>query len=143
MNSRRITKDPYETFTVGFDNLFKQAFNTADTKYPPYNILKIGENSYLVELALAGFTDADVELTLEGNSLNVSGKIEQTEMDYDYIHKGIANRAFNRSFTLAEGVEVTSADMKDGILSIKLESISKKEKSKKIPIGTNREFLKE
>lgn len=132
--------------TVGFDRLL-DAFNNleksvADTKaasYPPYNILKLGEHDYAVEIAVAGFNKEEIDITVENNKLTVSGKVDQAR-NAEYLHRGIATRDFTREFTLAETVVVRSADMQNGLLVINLENVvPEAAKPKRIEIGAKTE----
>lgn len=113
--------------TVGFDrysDLLNAALRGDDTgaAYPPYNIEKLGEDQYRITMAVAGFTQPDITITAHGNQLVVAGKQEtvQEEADVTYLHRGIANRAFQRSFSLADHVKVTGANLADGLLKIEL-----------------------
>lgn len=131
----------YDTFSIGFDRIFDR-FKDLQTQaskvitYPPYNIKKTGDNTYIVEMAVAGFSKQDVEIVLEENTLKITGKINQTDPndEKNYIFKGIANRGFTRSFTLADTVEINNAEMVNGMLRIFLENIVQHKKTKKIDI---------
>lgn len=132
--------------TVGFDRLL-DAFNdleksVTETKaatYPPYNILKLGEHHYAIEVAVAGFGKDEIDITVENNKLTVVGQVKRAQ-EMEYLHRGIATRDFTREFTLAETVVVRSADMQDGLLVINLENIvPEASKPKKIEIGTRAE----
>lgn len=131
-----LRNDP---FFVGFDRVFDR-MNAASKltnaqKYPPYNIIKTDENDYLIELAVAGFGHDDIDIELHDGVLTVSGKVEATAED-NYVYKGIANRSFERRFTLADTVEVEGVDLHQGILAIKLKNVIPEEKKpRKIPIG--------
>ena len=129
--------------TVGFDRLL-DAFNdlensvtqTKTASYPPYNILKLGEHDYAIEIAVAGFNKNEIDITVENNKLTVSGKVDQAEQA-QYLHRGIATRDFTREFTLAETVVVRSADMQNGLLVINLENVvPEASKPKRIEIGS-------
>jgi molecular chaperone IbpA len=121
--------------TVGFDNIFDHFermfeddfFSVPTVNYPPYNIVKTGENTYDVELALAGFSKDDIEVQYEDNMLNVrskkSDKAENTDADGNVIHRGISKRYFSKSFTIADDVEVKGAELKDGLLKVSMERI--------------------
>ena len=132
----RLTKD-----TVGFDDLFKRLSSFTENlpkipSYPPYNIRKIAENTYVIEVAVAGFGKQDIELTLEDGVLTVKGQVS-AEDPHDYLFKGIANRAFTRSFTLADTVKVQNAELLNGMLKVWLERfIPEDKKSQKIEIKT-------
>jgi molecular chaperone IbpA len=102
--------------------------------YPPYNIKKVDENKYVIEMAVAGFGKQDLELELQDGTLTIKGNVSSE--DADYIYKGIAERAFTRQFTLADTVEVKNADLINGMLKIWLERfIPEEKKPKKISIG--------
>jgi molecular chaperone IbpA len=109
------------------------------SNYPPYNIRKAGKDKYAIELAVAGFNKNDVEIEFEDNLLTVkTKKIDKTvEKDgNEIIHKGISQRSFSRSFTIADDVKVNAAELKDGLLTINCEKIVPEQKKKKlIPIN--------
>lgn len=119
--------DFYKT-TVGFDRLFDEVErrfqNSVQTGYPPYNIVKVTDNEYVIELAVAGFTEEDITVEIENSMLTIEANVVDVEQpDTTYIHKGIAARSFKRQFQVADTVEVVDAEMKNGMLSIKLENI--------------------
>ena len=133
-----------DPFLVGFDRIFDRmhSLNTLQTKqtnYPPYNIIKTGDNRYEVEIAVAGFLESEISITVEDGVMSVEGVKKPNEDAKDgYIHKGIAERDFTRKFTLADTVEVRGADMNNGILSIVLENvIPEHKKPRKIAIGNS------
>jgi molecular chaperone IbpA len=134
--------------TIGFDRLIDsfEQMNAIDNtgksqSYPPYNILKISERHYAIELAIAGFKSEEIDITAEGNKLTVVGKT-QNRADGEYLHKGIANRDFSHQFTLAETVVVRSAEFENGLLVIKLENVIPEEKlPRKIMIGGDSKYL--
>ena len=120
--------------TVGFDNVFDHFERMMDDhnfnemvryNYPPYNIVKTGNYTYNIELALAGFSKKDIEINMEDGILNIKSAVEATkDKDEDgVIHKGIAKRYFSKSFTIADDVEVKGAELKDGLLKVSLERI--------------------
>ena len=131
VNSDLINSQLYK-MSVGFDRLFDDFFqnpvNISASSYPPYNVAKVtpqeGETYYEITLAVAGFTDDAIDITVENNHLKVSGHsgvlAEEAGTKTEYIHKGIAERNFTRTLRLAEHVEVDSAILQDGILRIKL-----------------------
>ena len=130
---------PFNRATVGFDRVFdildRQFANSVSTSYPPYNIIKEGENSYKIEIAVAGFREDEIDITVKDYSLIVIGEQKRTEEEVTYLHKGISARNFTRSFTLDDHVEVKSATVQNGLLVIDLERIVPEEdKPKKIPI---------
>lgn len=141
MTTRRFTtadllSDP---FFIGFDNIATKLhqFEKAKTgNYPPYNIIKIAENRYEVEIAVAGFLRSEITITVEDGVLKVEGVKKEQDDATDFIHKGIAERNFSRTFTLADTVEVTGADLTNGILSVTLMNvIPEHKKPRTIAIG--------
>jgi len=138
-------------FTVGFEQLVNRLEEInksakSHVTWPPYNIYKADENKYVIEMAVAGFGKTDLELQLQDGVLSVKGTTK--ESNDSYFHKGIANRGFNRNFTLADTVEVKNADLLNGMLKIWLENIiPEHKKPKSIPINepttTEKSFLTE
>ena len=121
-------------FSIGFDDMFDQFESmlgnggmTMQSNYPPYNIRKTGKDNYSIEVALAGFNKKDVEVEFEDNILTVRtkqlNKSEDQNVDSEIIHKGISQRQFSRSFTIADDVKVNEAELKDGLLTIACERI--------------------
>ena len=122
----------YQTSYVGFDRLFDEFFKLqSSTKnvpnYPPYNLVKDGD-SCTIEMAMAGLTDKDVDVVLEDRTLTISYEKSEEDIDEGIIHKGLAQRSFKRSFNLAEDIEVQKAQLKNGLLSIRMERIVPDEK---------------
>jgi molecular chaperone IbpA len=118
-----------QPFTVGFDEtleLMREAATIAakSVSYPPYNIKQVKENKYVIEMAVAGFSKSDIEMTLEGNKLVIKAA-SKDEDNGDYLYRGIANRAFERTFTLADKVEIKDAEMINGMLKVWLENMVK------------------
>lgn len=138
--SNQYTLQPYQRFGVGIDRLFAdldrlmQVSTPNNGGYPPFNLEKTAETTYRITLAVAGFTDKDIEITQQENALIVSG--QKTEEDTaNYLHRGIATRNFKREFVLGDRVEVKTAALKDGMLVIDLNEIVPDEaKPKKIPL---------
>jgi len=134
---------PFRRSTVGFDRLFDMLENSAlgqgsQENYPPFDLIKKGENDYCIELAVAGFKPEEIDITAQQNVLVVSGrkKDESDEQGSNYIYRGIATRSFERRFALADHIQVMGADMKDGLLSIELvREIPEAMKPRKINIG--------
>ena len=127
--------------SIGFDRmaqLLDQANRIDQTpSYPPYNIESIEENKYRITLALAGFSEQDLEITSEQNTLTVKGK-KDSEVEGKFIHRGIANRSFERRFQLADHVNVKGANMNNGLLHIELErEIPEAMKPRTIAIGSD------
>lgn len=123
---------------IGFDTFFSELdgfFKENQTNYPPFNIKKIDENKYLIELAVAGFSSQDLEITLDGNRLIVKGNMHSVkDEDKNFIHLGIANRMFTRTFKLSDNVTVMNAKLINGLLKIWLETLIKSNEIKKIQI---------
>ena len=130
-------------FSIGFDDMFDQFENmlgngalTMQSNYPPYNIRKTGSDNYAIEVALAGFNKKDIEVEFEDNLLTVRtkqvNKSEDENVDEEIIHKGISQRQFARSFTIADDVKVNGAELKDGLLTISCERIIPEYKKKKL-----------
>ena len=122
----------YQTSYVGFDRLFDEFFRLqSSTKsvpnYPPYNLIKDGD-SYTIEMAMAGLTDKDVDVVLEDRTLTISYEKSEEDSDQGVIHKGLAQRSFKRSFNLADDIEVQKAQLKNGLLSIRMERVVPDEK---------------
>ena len=121
----RFDLNQLHKMTVGFDRLFDQMLlageypNTVSTGYPPYNVERITDDSWRVTIAVAGFGEDDIEVTVVQGNLNVNGK-KSDKTDENMRYHGIANRQFNRSFQLADYVEVDEASLKDGMLTLNL-----------------------
>lgn len=120
-----LSLTPLFRSTVGFDrfnDLFQSLMDTdeAATGYPPYNIEKHGEDRYGITMAVAGFTEKELNITFHNDRVVVSGRKEDKEEGVEYVYQGIASRAFERTFRLADHMKVTGAEMKDGLLRIKL-----------------------
>jgi len=119
--------NPFYRNSVGVDRLFDRLMHQIDTSsstnYPPYNILKTGDNTYKIEVAVAGFTQGEVTVTVNEGNLIISGEKDSADLPegITYEYQGISARRFLRTFTLADYVEVTDAVSKDGILTITLE----------------------
>jgi len=133
------TFDPFRNLTVGFDNIFDQLSSLSQfeiPKYPPYNIKKVDDNKYQLEMALAGFTKTDLEVEVKDNTLTVTGNSsDDTENTNSFVYKGIAQRAFTRQWTLMNYLKVFSANFKDGVLVVDMElNEPEEEKGKKIEV---------
>ena len=127
----------FSPFSVGFDEMFNtlQTASISKSTYPPYNIIKKGE-TYLIQIAMAGFKKSDIDIEVKDNTLIVSAQHENIEDNVEFIHKGISEREFYKSFALADFVEVQDAVIIDGILVIELEkNIPEEQKPKKINIS--------
>ncbi|MCP4029254.1 MAG: Hsp20 family protein [Sphingomonas sp.] len=116
---------PYRRSTVGFDRLFNllEAGAREDDGYPPFDILKDGEDSYRITLAVAGFRPEDIEVVAQQNLLTVTGKRADDDGKGEYLHRGIAARAFERRFQLADFIEAGDASFENGLLSIALKRV--------------------
>ena len=114
---------PLYRSTVGFDRLFSlfdQLTDGSTPGYPPYNIERTGEDTYRISMAVAGFGEGDVTITVQENALTISGKIEKEEGERSFLHRGIAGRAFERRFELAEHIKVKDASLQNGLLHVDL-----------------------
>lgn len=130
-----------DKFFVGFDNQFSRIAKIHEdmTKnipnYPPYNIKKTGDNTYVIEIAVAGFAKQDIEIELADSKMIIKGNVQNNDSDDNFLFKGIANRAFTRTFALDEQVEVQDAVMMNGMLKVFLERIiPEHKKPKKIEV---------
>jgi molecular chaperone IbpA len=128
--------------TVGFDRFF-DAFDglSADkftpSTFPPHNIVKIDDNNYLVELAVAGFSDEDISIEVVKNQLEISGKKTEKDANRSYLHQGIGTRSFKKTVHMAATVQVKGASLADGILTVELENVIPEENlPKRIPIAS-------
>lgn len=121
----RFDLNQLHKMTVGFDRLFDQMLlageypNSVSTGYPPYNVERVTDDSWRVTIAVAGFGEDDIEVIVDQGNLNINGKKDDKNGD-NMLYKGIANRQFNRSFQLADYVEVEEASLKDGMLTLNL-----------------------
>lgn len=130
-------------FGIGFDEVFEDLFKAASqtqSNYPPHNVIKTGEETVLIEVAVAGFTEGELEVTIENDFLFISG--EQNRADdasWEYYHRGLSRRNFNLKFKLQEHVEVINATVRDGILNVYLErKVPEEKKPKSIAIKYNK-----
>jgi molecular chaperone IbpA len=134
--------------TVGFDHFFNEVeslLNQAETtsSFPPHNIIKVSDNHYVVELAVAGFSKDEISINIVGGILEIKGVKNNQDKDVQYLHKGIGARSFTKTIRLAETIEVRGAQFKDGILSIGLENvIPEHKKPRSIEIKDDLNFYK-
>lgn len=141
---------------IGFDTVLKRLRDISDDMpkiptYPPYNIRKISENKYVIEMAVAGFGKQDLEIEIQDDTLTIKGQTAVDSETVEYIFKGIADRSFTRKFTLADSVQIQNAELINGLLKISLERfIPEEKKPRKInildPFGvveTTKQFLTE
>ncbi|HUE63606.1 MAG TPA: Hsp20 family protein [Rhizomicrobium sp.] len=134
----RIDYSPFFRSTVGFDRLFDLLESASEQGYPPYNIERNDENNYRVTLAVAGFGDTDISVDVKDRVLTVTGKRETdaSGKQASLLYRGIAGRAFERNFQLAEHVEVKAARLENGLLHVDLERVVPEEKKpRRIPIN--------
>ena len=135
---------PLYRSTVGFDRLFDlldqvTGFDQAPTAYPPYNIERLSENEYRITMAVAGFGQDEVKVDVKEQTLTVAGARKSEEKERQYLHRGIAARAFERRFQLADHVEVKGADLQDGLLHVDLvRNVPERLKPRTIAIGNGK-----
>lgn len=110
-----------ESRLIGFDRVFDavQRVNTTEANFPPYNLKKIDDENYEIQIALAGFSKSELDITVEDGNLIVKGEQAETSKT-EYLHKGIAERNFTRTWSLADTVKVSGSELKDGVLTINL-----------------------
>ncbi len=130
--------DPFKNYTIGFDRIFDSLLEVSKlntSNFPPYNIRKVKDGKYEIELALAGFTKGDIKVELKDGVLSISAKREDKDSN-NLIHQGIASRSVLRKFSLSEYMEIKDADFEDGMLNIKcIENIPEEKKPKIIKIN--------
>ena len=126
--------------TIGFDDIFEDFGKMFDENilrgsykqsYPPYDIVKVTDNKYNIQIALAGYSKKDIEVKVEENALSVKSIREDSDGKQEVIHQGISKRYFERQFTIADDVEVLGAELKDGLLTVSLERIITEHKKAK------------
>ena len=133
---------------VGFDRMMRLMEdlpkNTGTCGYQPYNIEKIGDDAYRIELAVAGFNEQELEVETEGNTLSIRGDKPKTEEEEarQYLHRGIATRSFEQNFRLADHIEVKGAELKNGMLVIEMQrNVPEQLKPRQIPIGKAKNLI--
>jgi len=137
MNALSLLKD-FERSFIGFDKVFNEFANAHSNfaktlpSFPPYNIKKIDDKTFTIELAVAGFSRQDIDVELDGDTLKISGRTNSD--DSEYIYKGIAERAFARQWKIADSIEIKNASLINGMLKITLENMMKVLPAKKIEI---------
>ena len=131
-------------FSIGFDSMFDRLLGnstqyvTNNQGYPPYNIRKDGDTKYFIEMAVAGLSEEDLEVELKETVLEIRSK-QSTEDEANYVHRGIAKRTFERSFTLSDDIVVKGCDLTNGMLIVELEKVIPEEKrARLIPIGSKK-----
>ena len=142
---RTIDFSPLYRSVVGFDrlaDLLESATAEAATGYPPYNIERTAENEYRIEIAVAGFKPEELNVEVKENLLTVQGRKAANDEDRNFLHRGLAERNFERRFQLADYVVVTSADLRDGLLKIALKrELPEALKPRRIEIGSGKSTL--
>ena len=122
--------------TVGFDTIFDRLMNFSPTQqesgYPPYNIRKVDDYIYVIEIALAGFSERDIEVEVADGVLSVRSKEDKDTVETEYVHRGIARRSFARKWTLSDDMIVNGAEFQNGLLNINLEKVVPEEKKPRI-----------
>jgi molecular chaperone IbpA len=125
-----------DRYSIGLDRMFNHLGSiNQDVNYPPYNLVKVDENNYSLEIALAGFNSDEVKVYTEINQLFVEASKEDVD-GREYVHRGLASRSFTRSWTLSEDVEVTEVNFVDGILSVSLRHIVPEKHQKRLWFGS-------
>ena len=141
MTVGRIAFGPLFHQTLGFENFIRDVEGILnDTKpvnnFPPHNIIKLDENKYVVELAVAGFGKDEIDIQVQENTLTIKGEKAEGTPNLEYLHRGIGTRSFTKTITIADTIEVKGAEYKDGILRVGLENIiPEHKKPRKIEIG--------
>jgi len=142
---RTFDLSPLFRASVGFDNLARTLDATtrlddSHFAYPPYNIVKAGEDAYRITFAVAGFGEANLDVQVENNTLTVRGKSAQDGEEGKHLHRGIAGRSFERKFELAEHIQVAEARLENGLLHIEMkQEIPEALKPRKVAIGVGGE----
>ena len=138
----RFDFSPLFRSTIGFDRLTRLVdaatrIDNASLAYPPYNIEKTGEDAYRLTMAVAGFSEDELDVTTKDNTLLVTGKAKKEEDENRYLHRGIARRAFERRFSLADHIKVVGASLVNGMLHVDLvREVPEAAKPRKVQIGT-------
>ncbi len=144
---RAFDISPLLRSSIGFENLnrlveFASRVDGGDSAYPPYNIEKTGEDAYRLQMAVAGFAREELDITVQENTLIVTGQAETNGEERTFLHRGIAKRAFERRFQLADTIKVTGAGYENGLLNIELvREIPEHKKPRKVEIGAGLEAL--
>ena len=133
LSKRDKLMSEFFSHSIGLDSLFNQLsnFREVNTDFPPYNVIKDGDKTF-VEMALAGYRKEDLEVLVEEGVLSIRGTGNSERTGDRDVHRGIASRKFSRSFRLGEHVEVNSAEMKDGMLTVELEEVLPPDKQPKV-----------
>ena len=129
MNNNQLARiDALNRALIGFDQLFdnleRRYANAATNNYPPYNVARLQENLYEIEMAVTGFEKDEIKVTVEQNELTIVGQRNKNDdVTVEFLHRGLALRDFERKFTLAEHMKIVSAQIKNGVLQIRIERI--------------------
>jgi len=143
--------DPFFRTTIGFDKMFNtleqlNGLSNVSESYPPYNLIRTGDDCFVIEVALAGFSKEELNVEIKENVLHINGEKKQVEDDgkKNYIHKGIGARKFHKTFTLAEYVEVVEGAYVDGVLTVVCErQLPEEKKPRKLDLGDSKVLLQE
>jgi molecular chaperone IbpA len=134
---RTFDLTPFYRSTVGFDRLFDMLDTTVRSDWPPYDIEKVDDDRYRISMAVAGFSQDEIEITQEGISLVVTGRKDAPQDNKQMLHRGIANRSFKQVFSLADHVKVAGANLENGLLAIELlREVPEQLKPRRIEIGS-------
>lgn len=131
-------------FGIGFDSMIEELMRVSSSQttsnYPPHNVIKTGDETVMIEMAVAGFDEGEIHISVESNMLTITGQQFRNEpVNYEYLHRGLSSRDFVQNFKLAEHVEVLDASIKNGILTILLErKVPEEKKPKSIAINFNK-----
>lgn len=131
-------------FGIGFDSMLDELMRVGSgqttSNYPPHNVIKTGEETVMIEVAVAGFEEGEIDISVEANMLTISGRQLRTDpINYEYLHRGLSSRDFVQNFRLAEHVEVKDATIKNGVLTVILErEVPEEKKPRTIAINYNK-----
>ena len=143
LSLRSIDIPQLHRFGIGFDSMFDELMRVtaqqSNSNYPPHNVIKTGDNTVTIEVAVAGFAEGEIEISVDQKILTIAGAIQRADdAAHEYLHRGISRRDFRQTFTLADHVEVKSASVRDGILTVYLErEVPESAKPKAIAITYN------
>lgn len=140
---RSIDIPTIHRFGIGFDTMLDELLRSttqSQSNYPPHNVIKTGDETVLIQVAVAGFDEGEISITVESNTLFISGEqVNSDPINYEYLHRGLSSRNFVQKFKLAEHVEVNDATIKNGVLSVSLErKVPEDKKPKNIAINYNK-----
>ena len=137
MTNNLLDLKPFYRSSVGLDRIFDRLtqLQNIDATYPPYNVEKLEDDKYVISMAVAGFSEENIEIKYSQGVISVKGKVSEDSNQKEYLYKGIATRAFERTFTLDDYLEITNAEMKNGMLMVYLHrNVPEKEKPRLIEI---------